>query len=70
MNVLTEIIRESIRAGRGIHSRGAIATLAMIAAGAPADRMDITSHGESNLLVISEDNVAEPLNRRVEVTIR
>lgn len=30
----------------------------------------ITSHGEKNLLVKTADNVKEPRNRRVEVTIR
>ncbi len=29
-----------------------------------------TSHGEGNPLVVTEDNVAEPRNRRVEVIIR
>jgi len=30
----------------------------------------VTSHGESNPLVPTEDNVDEPRNRRVEVTVR
>lgn len=38
--------------------------------GIPADRIEITSHGENNLLIPTEDNVAEPRNRRVEITVR
>jgi outer membrane protein OmpA-like peptidoglycan-associated protein len=32
--------------------------------------LEITSHGEANLLVPTADNVSEPRNRRVEVTVR
>lgn len=32
--------------------------------------IEVTSHGERNLLVQTPDNTAEPKNRRVEVTIR
>ena len=32
--------------------------------------MDITSHGEENPLIPTEDDVLEPRNRRVEVTVR
>ncbi|MCB2187161.1 MAG: OmpA family protein [Deltaproteobacteria bacterium] len=32
--------------------------------------LEITSHGESRLLIPTGDNVAEPRNRRVEVTVR
>ena len=32
--------------------------------------LEITSHGEANLLVPTGDNVPEPRNRRVEVTVR
>ncbi len=35
----------------------------------PAD-LDITSHGERNLLIPTADDVSEPRNRRVEVTVR
>ena len=38
--------------------------------GIPAERIEITSHGENNLLIPTEDNVAEPRNRRVEITVR
>lgn len=40
------------------------------AATADAINVDITSHGERNLLVATPDNTAEPRNRRVEVTVR
>jgi peptidoglycan-associated lipoprotein len=32
--------------------------------------IEVTSHGERNLLVQTPDNTAEPKNRRVEVTVR
>ena len=35
-----------------------------------AENVTIVSHGEKNLLVPTPDNVAEPRNRRVEVTVR
>ncbi len=37
---------------------------------AAAAAVDITSHGEQNLLVRTPDDTAEPRNRRVEVTVR
>lgn len=37
---------------------------------AAAAAVDITSHGEQNLLVPTPDDTAEPRNRRVEVTVR
>ena len=38
--------------------------------GIPAARIEITSHGENNLLIPTGDEVAEPRNRRVEITVR
>jgi peptidoglycan-associated lipoprotein len=32
--------------------------------------LDITSHGERNLLIPTPDNTDEPRNRRVEITVR
>ena len=32
--------------------------------------IEVTSHGEADLLVPTGDDVAEPRNRRVEITIR
>lgn len=37
---------------------------------AAAQHVEITSHGETNLLVPTPDETAEPRNRRVEVTVR
>jgi outer membrane protein OmpA-like peptidoglycan-associated protein len=42
----------------------------LVAGGADPGALDITSHGETNPLVPTGDNVAEPRNRRVEVTVR
>jgi peptidoglycan-associated lipoprotein len=39
-------------------------------ANALAQQVEVTSHGESNLLVATPDETAEALNRRVEVTVR
>jgi outer membrane protein OmpA-like peptidoglycan-associated protein len=47
----------------------AVAAL-LVAEGIAPGSLDITSHGEANLLVPTADNVAEPKNRRVEVTVR
>ncbi len=38
--------------------------------GVPLDNIESTSHGEENPLIPTADNVAEPRNRRVEVTLR
>lgn len=40
------------------------------AAGMKFSALTLESHGEKNLLVPTKDNVAEPRNRRVQVTIR
>lgn len=42
----------------------------LVSAGLPANQLEVTSHGEANLLVTTADNVAEARNRRVEVTVR
>ena len=42
----------------------------LIAAGLRRDVIEVSSHGENNLLVKTPDNTPEPRNRRVEVTIR
>ncbi|NQV99622.1 MAG: OmpA family protein [Rhodospirillales bacterium] len=41
----------------------------IIAAGLNAERIDARSHGEKDLIVKTVDNVDEPENRRVEITI-
>jgi len=38
--------------------------------GTDESHIDVTSHGEEDLLVRTEDEVPEPLNRRVEIIIR
>jgi len=38
--------------------------------GLPTDTITVFGRGENDLLVPTEDEVAEPLNRRVEVTVR
>jgi len=35
-----------------------------------SDNVSVESHGEQNLLIPTADNVAEPRNRRVEITVR
>lgn len=42
----------------------------LVAAGAPADQVDVFSLGESNPVIPTPDNTPEPLNRRVVVTVR
>jgi outer membrane protein OmpA-like peptidoglycan-associated protein len=42
----------------------------LITAGLDADAIDATSHGEATLLVSTADEVIEPRNRRVEITVR
>lgn len=39
-------------------------------AGLPPATVDLTSHGEADLLVKTRDNTPEPRNRRVEITVR
>lgn len=42
----------------------------LIAAGIEPALLEVTSHGEANPLVLTDDEVPEPRNRRVEVTVR
>lgn len=42
----------------------------LIAAGIPETQIETTSHGEADLLVPTDNNVAEARNRRVEITVR
>jgi outer membrane protein OmpA-like peptidoglycan-associated protein len=42
----------------------------LIDAGIDAGLIEVSSHGESDLLVKTADSVAEPRNRRVEITVR
>ncbi len=43
---------------------------ALVAVGVDAALIEVSSHGEDNPLVPTQDEIAEPRNRRVEVTIR
>ena len=42
----------------------------LVEAGLPSSTIAIASHGEADLLVTTRNNVAEPRNRRVEITVR
>jgi outer membrane protein OmpA-like peptidoglycan-associated protein len=42
----------------------------LIAAGIDASIVEATSHGEADLLIETADEVVEPRNRRVEITVR
>jgi outer membrane protein OmpA-like peptidoglycan-associated protein len=42
----------------------------LIAAGVPAQKIETAGRGERELLVMSADEVAEPRNRRVEISVR
>ncbi len=42
----------------------------LVAGGVALDLLEITSHGKDNPAVPTGDNVSEPRNRRVEVTVR
>jgi outer membrane protein OmpA-like peptidoglycan-associated protein len=51
--------------------RRAIAVKSMLVeAGLDESFLEVTSHGEADLLIRTGDNVAEPRNRRVEITVR
>lgn len=42
----------------------------LVAAGLDASTVDLTSHGEGNLLIHTPDETPEPRNRRVEIAVR
>ena len=42
----------------------------LVAGGVASETLDVTSHGKDNPAVPTGDNVSEPRNRRVEVTVR
>jgi len=50
--------------------RAATVRAILVEAGLPASTVDVASHGEANLLVRTRNNVPEPRNRRVEITVR
>jgi outer membrane protein OmpA-like peptidoglycan-associated protein len=53
----------------GLKRAGTVRTI-LVQAGLPPSTIDITSHGEADLTVKTRNNVAEPRNRRVEITVR
>jgi outer membrane protein OmpA-like peptidoglycan-associated protein len=42
----------------------------LVEAGLALSTIEVTSHGEADLLVKTPDNTPEPRNRRVEITVR
>ena len=42
----------------------------LVSKGVDPSGIEVTSHGEDNPLVQTEDGVAEPRNRRIEITVR
>lgn len=55
--------------GLSLHRAQAVAAL-LVAEGVARSVLDIASHGKDNPLVSTGDQVPEPRNRRVEVTVR
>jgi outer membrane protein OmpA-like peptidoglycan-associated protein len=53
----------------GLRRANAIRGL-LVSAGIDATVIEVTSHGEADLLVKTADQVLEPRNRRVEITVR
>jgi outer membrane protein OmpA-like peptidoglycan-associated protein len=53
----------------GLRRANAIRSL-LVAAGISAAMISVSSHGEADLLVKTADNVPEPNNRRVDITVR
>jgi outer membrane protein OmpA-like peptidoglycan-associated protein len=51
-------------------ARAATVRDALVAGGVDPAIIEVTSHGEANPVVATADEVAEPRNRRVEVTVR
>ena len=51
-------------------TRAAAVREILVAAGVPAQKIETAGRGERELLVKSDDEVAEPKNRRVEISVR
>jgi outer membrane protein OmpA-like peptidoglycan-associated protein len=56
-------------AALGMKRATAVRTL-LVDAGLNPASLEVASHGEADLLIPTADNVAEPRNRRVEITVR
>ncbi len=50
--------------------RAATVRTILVEAGLPSTTIGVTSHGEADMLVRTRNNVPEPRNRRVEITVR
>jgi outer membrane protein OmpA-like peptidoglycan-associated protein len=50
--------------------RANVVRMRLIEAGVDAAAINVTSHGEATLLVPTADDVSEPKNRRVEISVR
>jgi outer membrane protein OmpA-like peptidoglycan-associated protein len=50
--------------------RANVVRLRLIETGLDGSAMNVTSHGEATLLVPTADDVSEPKNRRVDITVR
>jgi outer membrane protein OmpA-like peptidoglycan-associated protein len=50
--------------------RAEVVRMRLIEAGLDGSAINVTSHGEATLLVPTADDVSEPKNRRVEITVR
>ena len=53
----------------GLKRAGTVRAI-LVQAGLPTSTIDVASHGEADLLVQTRNNVPEPRNRRVEITVR
>lgn len=60
---------ESVNARLALERAEAIRGV-LVDAGIEAALLEVSSHGEANPLVLTDDEVPEPRNRRVEVTVR
>ncbi|MCI5125744.1 MAG: OmpA family protein [Candidatus Electrothrix sp. AR5] len=55
----------SLSLKRAVHVKNQLLSI-----GAPRKLLEVSSHGENDPMVLTEDDVAEPKNRRVEIFIR
>ena len=55
--------------GLGLERAGLVKQI-LASHGIAPDFIDVTSHGEDNPLIMTEDDLPEPRNRRVEVVVR
>jgi outer membrane protein OmpA-like peptidoglycan-associated protein len=50
--------------------RANVVRMRLIEAGLDGSSITVTSHGEATLLIPTADDVSEPRNRRVDITVR